>query len=53
MLWGAKGVVGRTYDVLEVWRERAADVRGQALPTGHFLAEEDPAATLDALMGFL
>ena len=53
VLWGAKGVVGRTYDVLEVWRERAADVRGQALPTGHFLAEEDPAATLDALMGFL
>jgi haloacetate dehalogenase len=26
-LWGGKGVVGQTYDVLETWREKAADVR--------------------------
>lgn len=52
-LWGAKGVVGRTYDVLAVWRERAEDVRGGPLPTGHYLAEEDPQATLAALLDFL
>ena len=53
VLWGAKGVVGNTYDVPAVWRERAGDVRGGPLPTGHFLAEEDPAGTLAALSAFL
>ena len=52
-LWGARGVVGRMYDVLGLWRERAADVRGHAIDSGHFLAEEAPEATLEALSGFL
>jgi len=53
VLWGAKGVVGRTYDVLEVWRERAHEVSGRALDCGHYLAEEAPEDTLAALMSFL
>jgi haloacetate dehalogenase len=52
-LWGAEGVIERSYDVLEIWRERARDVTGKALPCGHFLAEEAPAETLDALLDFL
>ncbi len=52
-LWGVEGVVERCYDVLEVWRERAQDLRGKALPCGHFLAEEAPAETLAALLDFL
>ena len=51
-LWGARGVVGRTYDVLATWREKAADVRGHALPTGHYLPEEAPAETADVLAVF-
>jgi haloacetate dehalogenase len=53
VLWGAKGAVGAWYDVLEVWREWAPDVRGQAIDCGHFLPEEKPAETLAALRGFL
>jgi haloacetate dehalogenase len=53
VLWGAEGFVGRTYDVLDVWSEYATDVRGQALGGGHFPAEEEPDATLDALLDFL
>jgi haloacetate dehalogenase len=53
VLWGAEGFGGRAYDVLEVWRAYATDVRGQALGGGHFLAEEDPGATLTALRDFL
>ena len=53
MLWGAEGFVGQAYDVLDVWRQYAADVRGHALGGGHFLAEEEPAATLAALTDFL
>jgi haloacetate dehalogenase len=51
-LWGAKGFVERNYDVLAVWRERAADVRGRALPCGHFLPEEAPDATYQELHAF-
>jgi haloacetate dehalogenase len=53
VLWGAEGFVGRAYDVLEVWRAYASDVRGWALGGGHFLAEEEPGATLMALRDFL
>ncbi len=53
VLWGAKGVVARTYDVLAVWRERAEDVRGGPIDCGHFLAEERPDETLAALLEFL
>ncbi len=51
-LWGEKGLVHRSYDVLETWRERAADVRGQALACGHFLPEEAPEETCRALVDF-
>lgn len=52
-LWGARGVVGRRYDVVETWRERATDVRGKALPGGHFLPEEAPEETYESLREFL
>jgi len=52
VLWGSNGFVGKAYDVLAVWRERAADVRGQALDCGHFLPEERPDETAAALLGF-
>jgi haloacetate dehalogenase len=52
VLWGAKGFVHRTYDVLGVWRERAEHVEGKALECGHFLPEEAPAAVRDELLRF-
>ena len=52
-LWGARGMVGRDYDVVGLWLERALDVRGQAIDCGHFLAEEAPGETLEALLDFL
>lgn len=53
VLWGEKGFVGRKYDVLTTWRERAIDVRGHAIASGHFLPEEAPDATYEALIAFL
>ena len=52
-LWGEKGRIHQAYDVLDVWRNYAEDVQGQALHAGHFLAEEEPEATAEALLGFL
>ncbi|MGD0066526.1 MAG: alpha/beta hydrolase [Streptosporangiaceae bacterium] len=53
VLWGAQGFVGRGYDPLDVWRQYATDVRGHALPTGHFLPEEAPDLVSAALRDFL
>jgi haloacetate dehalogenase len=51
-LWGSKGFVARRYDVLATWRERADDVRGWAVPSGHFVPEEAPEETYAALAEF-
>ena len=53
VLWGARGLMHRHYDVLGTWRDKAADVRGHAIDCGHFLAEEQPVETLAALLPFL
>ena len=53
VLWGAEGVIERTYDTRAVWRARAEDVRGRALPCGHFLPEEMPEEVARALFFFL
>ncbi len=52
VLWGAKGFVQRSYDVLGVWREYARTVEGRMLDCGHFLPEEQPEAVADALRRF-
>ncbi len=41
-LWGKTGAIEAHFDCLELWRLRAEDVRGHALPGGHYLAEELP-----------
>jgi len=51
-LWGADGFVGGAYDVIAEWRAVAEDVRGRALPGGHYCAEEAPAETAAALLEF-
>jgi haloacetate dehalogenase len=53
VLWGERGFVGREYEPLTVWREYATDVRGHALPTGHFVPEEAPDPVIEALLNFL
>jgi haloacetate dehalogenase len=52
-LWGAKGAVGKLWDMLEVWTQHAnAPVTGRALDSGHFLAEEQPEEVLQEFLRF-
>jgi haloacetate dehalogenase len=52
-IWGgAGGIPAETEDPLTTWREWASDVRGFALDSGHYLAEEAPDATAGALIDF-
>jgi haloacetate dehalogenase len=53
VLWGANGFIGRKYDVLGIWRKRADQVQGYGIPAGHFLPEEAPEETYQALQTFL
>jgi len=53
VLWGADGVVGRCFDPLGEWQQVATNVTGQALPAGHYLAEEVPQLLLAQALDFL
>jgi haloacetate dehalogenase len=53
VLWGAQGIPAGSVSPLEIWRQWASDVRGQAIDCGHFLPEEHPRDTLKALLDFL
>jgi haloacetate dehalogenase len=51
-LWGGKARLEQWYDTLAIWREWASDVRGRALPCGHYLVEELPEETVAELLAF-
>ncbi|MGK5683991.1 alpha/beta fold hydrolase [Actinoplanes sp. URMC 104] len=53
-VWSADGALPRFYgDVLDVWRPWAQDVTGRAMPTSHFVVEDQPEATAEVLSAFL
>ena len=52
-LWGNNGGMGGVFDVLEMWRKEAVDVRGRGIDAcGHYLAEERPECVIEELVGF-
>jgi haloacetate dehalogenase len=53
VLWGAQGKIEQWYDPLKIWADYCAlRPTGQALPTGHYLAEEAPDAVVAQLLEF-
>ena len=52
-LWGGKGAMEQLYDVTATWKERASDLRGKALPGGHWLPEQLPNEVTSELLSFL
>ena len=52
-LWGEEGVVHRCFKPLDEWRRVASDAEGEALPCGHYIAEEAPEALLARTLPFL
>ena len=54
VLWGERGVVQRMFDPLALWQAQCSGrVEGRALPCGHFIPEECPQETAEALRRFL
>jgi haloacetate dehalogenase len=53
VLWGEKGNVGKLFDVMTIWRERASNVRGRSMPSGHNIQLDASEQLLAELRGFL
>jgi len=53
VLWGADGVLNRCFQPLAEWQRVAADVRGEAVACGHYIAEEAPDTLLAKTLPFL
>lgn len=53
LLWGSDYLGRGDTSPLDIWRAWCTDVRGAAVSSGHFLAEENPQDTLAALIPFL
>lgn len=53
LLWGARGTVGKLYDVVQTWRDKATVVTGGALDCGHSPQEECPQEFLREIRLFL
>ena len=53
VLWGEQSVVHRCFRPLEEWQRVASDVQGEALPCGHYIAEEVPDILFQRVMPFL
>lgn len=51
-LWGGTGLASSGATPLDVWKNWATDVRGNPIEGGHFLPEENPQGTAQALLGF-
>jgi haloacetate dehalogenase len=51
-LWGGHGVVEKCFRPMDEWRRVAEDVRGTALPAGHYLPEEVPEQVADEFEKF-
>jgi haloacetate dehalogenase len=52
-LWGANGAMGKLYDVLETWKERALNVTGKSLHCGHWMPEQLPDQVYEEIHSFL
>jgi haloacetate dehalogenase len=52
-LWGNAGIPSETEGPLQAWREWCDRVEGHGIDSGHFVAEENPQATREALLPFL
>ena len=53
VLWGANGVIEKCFKPLVDWQRVATNVRGSAVPCGHYIPEEAPDALIQAALPFL
>ena len=50
--WAKRGVIETCFDALKLWRLRANQVEGEALQSGHYMAEEIPDEVATRMIDF-
>ena len=54
ILWGNKGKLEQWYQTLSIWKKYCSkEVKGNAINSGHYLAEENPEEVIESLKNFL
>ena len=54
VLWGSKGKIEKWYKPLSIWQNYCSqEVKGNAINSGHYLAEENPEEILENINNFL
>jgi haloacetate dehalogenase len=53
VLWGANGIIEKCFKPMNEWHRAAVNVRGSAVPCGHYIPEESPEALLNEALPFL
>ncbi len=53
VLWGDENPLNNNVDVVSIWQERAEDVRGHGMPSGHWLPEEVPDQLVEEIKAFI
>ena len=54
ILWGNKGKLEQWYQTLSIWKKYCSkEVKGNAINSGHYLAEENPDEVIESVKNFL
>ena len=54
VLWGNKGNLEQWYETLSIWKKYCyQEVKGNAINSGHYLAEENPEEVIENIKNFL
>ena len=54
ILWGNKGKLEQWYQTLSIWKKYCSkEVKGNAINSGHYLAEENPDEVIESIKSFL
>jgi len=54
VLWGNKGKLEQWYETLSIWKKYCSqEVKGKAINSGHYLAEENPDEVIENVKNFL
>ena len=54
ILWGNKGKIEQWYDTLKIWQDYSSlEVKGHAINSGHYLAEENPIEIIENIRKFI
>ena len=54
VLWGKKGKLEQWYDTLNIWQNYCSlEVKGHAINSGHYLAEENPIEIIENIRKFI